>query len=172
VAQVQAKRRRILGTTMLSTPVLKLLQAIALAIALALLTPLAQAQFRSEMTLAEIEAEVAALSAAGRSVNDIASEALGVGLEPGLVTAAMINAGVAPLVAIGATINNGAPREAVRAGAIAAGVPIHEAVAMINVWLPYVEGEEYGYSVATSSDPTPDLGSAGGTGAGPIASPN
>jgi hypothetical protein len=153
-------------------PTLKRLQAIALAIALAFLAPLAQAEFRSGMTLAEVEAEVAAQTTAGRSAQDIAGEALGAGLEPGMLTTAMINAGIAPLVAIGAAINNGAPREAVRAGAIAAGVPIHEAVAMIVYWLPEVDGKEYGYSVATSSDPTPDLGSAGGSGAGPIASPN
>jgi len=151
---------------------LKLVQSIALATGLVLLAPLAQAEFRSGMTLAEIETEVAAQTAAGRSAQEIAGEALGVGLEPGLVTAAMINAGVAPLVAIGAAINNGAPRESVRAGAIAAGVPIHEAVAMIKYWLPEVDSKEYGYSVATSSDPTPDLGSAGGSGSGPIASPN
>jgi len=172
MTQVRAEARRILDATMFITSTLKRLHVIALAIALACLAPLAQAEFRSGMTLAEIETEVAAQTAAGRSAQDIAGEALGVGLEPGLVTAAMINAGLAPLVAIGAAINNGAPREAVRAGAIAAGVPIHEAVAMIKVWLPEVAGREYGYSVATSSDPTPDLGSAGGTGSGPIASPN
>jgi len=151
---------------------MKLLKKLALALALAALVPLAQAEFRRDMALAETETEVRDQLAAGRGVNDIAGEALGVGLEPGLVTAAMINAGVAPLIAIGAAINAGAPREAVRAGAIAAGVPIHEALAMIVVWLPEVAGDYYGASLVTTSDPTPDLGSSGGSGGGTIASPN
>jgi hypothetical protein len=151
---------------------MKLLKQLAFALALTALVPLAQAEFRRDMTLPELETEVRAQVAAGRGVNDVAGEALGAGLEPGLVTVAMINAGVAPLVAIGATINAGAPREAVRAGALAGGVPIHEAVAMIIVWLPEVTGEYYGASLITASDPTPDLGSAGGSGGGPIASPN
>jgi hypothetical protein len=172
MAQASIEARRILDATMFRAPTLKLLQAIACAVALACLAPLAQAEFRQDMTLAEVETEVAAQTTAGRSAQDIAGEALGAGLEPGMVTTAMINAGIAPLVAIGAAINNGAPREAVRAGAIAAGVPIHEAVAMIVYWLPEVKGKEYGYSLATSSDPSPDLGSSGGSGSGPIASPN
>jgi hypothetical protein len=151
---------------------MKLLQRVVFAIALAAVMPLAQAEFRQDMMLAEIETEVRDQMAAGRGVNDVAREALGVGLDPGLVTAAMINVGVAPLVAIGATINAGAPREAVRAGALAGGVPINEALTMIVVWLPEAKSERFGYTLTSASDPTPDLGSAGGSGGGTIASPN
>jgi hypothetical protein len=151
---------------------MKLLKKLAFAIALAASIPLAQAEFRQDMALVEIEAEVRDQIASGRGVNDVARDALGVGLDPGIVTAAMINAGVAPLVAIGATINAGAPREAVRAGALAGGVPIGEALTMIVVWLPEANSESFGYSLLSASDPTPDLGSSGGSGGGPIASPN
>jgi hypothetical protein len=151
---------------------MKLLKKLAFALALIAAIPLAIAQFRADMTLAEVEDEVSTQVSAGRTANDVASDALGAGLEPGLVTAAMINAGVAPLIAIGAAINAGAPREAVRAGAIAAGVPIHEAVAMILVWVPEAAGDYYGASLVSASEPTPDLGSTGGSGSGPIASPN
>jgi hypothetical protein len=172
MAQGRAERRRILDATMLRAPAIKVLQAVALAAALASLAPFAQAEFRSGMTLAEIETEVAAQMAAGRSAQDIAGEALGVGLEPGLVTNAMINAGIAPLVAIGAAINNGAPREAVRAGAIAAGVPLDEALAMIERWLPGAAGGTVGRSVTTSSETTSGVSGLGSSGSGQVASPN
>jgi hypothetical protein len=148
------------------------LKKLAFVLALMAASPSALAEFRSGMTLGEMEDEVVTQVSAGRTVNDIANAAFGVGLEPGLVTVAMINAGVAPLVAIGATINAGAPREAVRAGALAGGVPNHEAVAMILVWLPEAAGNYYGASLISASEPTPDLGSSGGSGGGPIASPN
>jgi len=149
-----------------------LLKNLAFALVLAAMTLTAHAEFRTDMTLAEIEAEVRAQVSAGRTVNEISGDAIGVGLDAGLVTAAMINAGVAPLVAIGAAINTGAPREAVRAGAMAAGVPIREAEAMILAWVPEAAGNYYGASIVSSTDPTPDLGSAGGSGGGQIASPN
>jgi hypothetical protein len=172
MAQASIEARRILDATMFRTPTLKLLQGIAFAVALACLAPLAQAEFRQDMTLAEIETEVAAQTTAGRSAQDIAGEALGAGLEPGMVTTAMINAGIAPLVAIGAAINNGAPREAVRAGAIAAGVPIDEAIAMIERWLPGASGGTVGRSVTASSETTSGVSGLGSSGSGQIASPN
>lgn len=153
-------------------PIMKLLKSFALAVVMATLVPFAHAEFREDMTLAEIEREIAAQIAAGRSVNEVAAGALGTGLEPGLVTAAMINAGVAPLVAIGAVLNTGGPREAVRAGALAGGVPIDEAVAMIEYWIPGVSGGTVGRSVTTSSETTSGVGATGGSGGGPIASPN
>jgi len=151
---------------------MNVLKKLALALALAAAIPLALAQFRPGMTLAEIEAEVATQVAAGRTVNEVAGDALGAGLEPGLVTAAMINAGVAPLVAIGAVLNTGGPREAVRAGALAAGVPINEVVAMINYWIPGTPGGLVGASVTTSSETSAGVSGLGGGGGGQLASPN
>jgi len=151
---------------------MKLLKSLAFALLMVAAAPSSNAEFRRDMTLAEIEGEVAIQVAAGRSVNDVAASALGAGLEAGLVTAAMINAGVAPLVAIGAVLNTGGPREAVRAGALAGGVPIDEALAMIEYWIPGVSGGTVGRSVTSSSETTSNVSGLGSSGSGPIASPN
>ena len=153
------------------------------ALSLAAFAPIAAAVFQAGMSVEQIEAEVKIQLAAGATLGQIAQRALAAGLNPGLVTAALVTSSGNPVAAVSAMMNAGAPvqvgadaafgegasRDSVTQGALAAGVPL----ATVQVAIQNSPTTDFTSSPAgtSSSTPTGSAG-AGGGGTGSTASPS
>ena len=123
--------------------------------------PLAFAQFQPGMNVEQTEAEVKVRFAAGATLAQMARQALAAGLNPGLVTAALINA----------TDNaSGVSVDAVTQGALSAGVPL-AAVQTAIAASPFT-GSPATTGTAGTSTPTGSAGAGGGGTGSSTASPS
>ena len=137
---------------------MKKLGAIAI-LSAALMSPVVYAQFTSGMTASQLQQEVQAQVAAGKSAADIARAGLAAGVEAGSLTTAMLLAGINPNSALTALlVRGGQPGRGAGCGAGGGRFPRR-----------HQYGGEYRRRDASASGP---IGSGPGTGSGLTGGPS